>query len=99
MHRKEENLIKNHRVDRVVSFFSNRPDWDFLTPSHTGECVPNPPPPLWFCGGGGGTLACGRGVGWPIPKPPNPFTGQKRRNRATAGGTVNVHFSLVWIKQ
>ncbi len=46
-----------HRVDRVLSFLSSRPNWDSTTPSHAGECVP----PQWFRGEG--TLACGRGEG------------------------------------
>jgi hypothetical protein len=50
----------NHRVDRLQSYFSVRPNWDSLTPSPAGECVP---PPL-VGGGGGFTLACGRGYGW-----------------------------------
>jgi hypothetical protein len=29
----------SHRVDRVLSFFSSRPNWDSPTPSHAGECV------------------------------------------------------------
>ncbi len=32
-----------HRVDRVLSFFSSRPSWDSPTPSPAGECVPLPP--------------------------------------------------------
>ncbi len=39
-----------HRVDRVLIFFSSRPNWDL------------PPPPL-VPRGGGDTLACGRGRG------------------------------------
>ncbi len=31
-----------HRVDRVISFFSSRRNWDSPTPSHAGECVPPP---------------------------------------------------------
>ncbi len=56
----------SHRVDRVLSFFSSRPNWDFPTPSQADECVY--PSPLWFRGGGGGTLARGRG-GWGSPIP------------------------------
>jgi hypothetical protein len=48
---------RRHRVDRVLSFFSSRPNWDSPNPSHAGECVP----PLWFMGGGYYTLAWGRG--------------------------------------
>jgi hypothetical protein len=29
-----------HRVDRVLSFLSSRPNWDSPTPSDAGECVP-----------------------------------------------------------
>jgi hypothetical protein len=53
---------KGHRVDRVLGFFSNRPNCDSPTPSHAGECVP----PLF--GSGGDTLACGRaGWEWGVP--------------------------------
>ncbi len=51
------NMRGNHRVDRVLGFFSSRPNWDppmhFLT--HTPVC---PPPPV-----SGGGLAGGRGGG------------------------------------
>ncbi len=48
----------NHRVGRVLSFFSSRRNWDSPTPTA--------PPP--FGPGGEGTLSCGRGVGGvPIP--------------------------------
>ncbi len=50
-----------HRVDRVLSFFSSRRNWDSPAPSPALEV-----PPLWFRGGGA-TLACGRGGGGPIP--------------------------------
>ncbi len=39
------------RVDRVLSFFSSRRNWDPPTPSPAGESVP---PPLWLGRGGGG---------------------------------------------
>jgi hypothetical protein len=45
-----------HRVDRVLGFFSSRPNWDPPTPSPAGECVP-------LFGSGGDTLACGKGGG------------------------------------
>ncbi len=49
----KDNLIgyndECHRIDRVLSFSSSRPNWYFPTPSHAGGCVP-PPPPLWFRG-------------------------------------------------
>jgi hypothetical protein len=48
-----------HRVDRVISFHSSRPNWDSPTPSPANECAPTPPLVL----GGGGTLARGRGGG------------------------------------
>ncbi len=31
-----------HRIDRVLGFFSSRPNWDSPTPSPAGECVPPP---------------------------------------------------------
>jgi hypothetical protein len=54
-----------HRVDRVPSFFSSRPNLDFLTPSHAGKCVTHPLP-IWFRGERGGGAAhslTGEGVG------------------------------------
>ncbi len=54
---------QGHRVDRVLSFFSSRRNWDSPTPSPAGECVP----PFGY--GGKGTLARGRGGGGvPIPR-------------------------------
>jgi hypothetical protein len=35
-------IYMTHRVDRVLSFFSSRPNWD-PPPSPAGDC-----PPLWF---------------------------------------------------
>ncbi len=52
----------NHRVDRVLSFLSSRPNWDFPTHSHAGEYVP---PPFSFRGGH--TRLPERGWGVPIP--------------------------------
>jgi hypothetical protein len=52
-----------HREDRVLSFFSSRPNWDFPTPLTRLQASVCPPP---FGSGGGGTLACGRG-GWGSP--------------------------------
>jgi hypothetical protein len=58
-----------HRVDRALSFFSSRPNWDYPAPSHAGDvCVPF----LWFRGGGGDSHSLGgereRGCGGvPIP--------------------------------
>ncbi len=43
----------NHRVGRVLSFFSSRRDWDSPNPSSAGECAPPPPVP----GGGAHSLA------------------------------------------
>ncbi len=31
-----------HRVDRVLSFFSSRRNWDSSNPSPAGECAPHP---------------------------------------------------------
>ncbi len=31
-----------HRVDRVLSFFSSRRNWDSPNPSPAGECAPHP---------------------------------------------------------
>ncbi len=46
-----------HRVDRLLGFFSSRPNRDPPTPSPTGDCVPPPLVP------GGHTRACGEGWG------------------------------------
>ncbi len=55
----------NHRVGRVLGFFSSRPNWDSPTPSPTGEGVPP------FLVGGGGVIHTRlREWGWgevPIP--------------------------------
>ncbi len=48
-----------HRVDRVLGFFSSRPNWDSPTPSPAGECAP-----LWFWGEGHTGL---RERGWGSP--------------------------------
>ncbi len=53
----------NHRVDRVLSFLSSRPNWEYPTPSQAGECVPPPP----FGSGGKHTRLRERGWGVPIP--------------------------------
>ncbi len=50
-----------HRVDRVLGFFSRRPNWDSPTPSPAGENVSPPLVP------GGDTLSCGRGRGGGVP--------------------------------
>jgi hypothetical protein len=44
----------HHRADRVLSFFSSRPNWDTPIPSPAGECVPP------FFGSGGRTHSLGR---------------------------------------
>jgi hypothetical protein len=31
--------VLDRRVDRELSFFYSRPNWDSPTPSHEGECV------------------------------------------------------------
>ncbi len=49
--------ILRRRVDRVLSFFSTRPNWD-----SSGVCVP----PLWFRLPGGTYSLAGEGVGVPI---------------------------------
>jgi hypothetical protein len=46
-----------HRVDRVLSFFSSRPNWNYPTPSHAGDVCPS----FGSGGGGGFTLIRGRG--------------------------------------
>ncbi len=53
-------LTCNHRVDRVLSFFSSRQNWDPLTP-HQQASMPSP-----LGSWGRDTLACGKGygVGW-----------------------------------
>jgi hypothetical protein len=53
-------LPLNHRVDRVLTFLSSRPNLDSPTPSPAGVCVPHPYPLVQ--GGGTHTLA-GEGVG------------------------------------
>jgi hypothetical protein len=47
-------LIMSHRVDRVLSFFSSRRNWDSPNPSPTGECRMCPPSGFW---GRGNSLA------------------------------------------
>ncbi len=49
-------ILVQHRVGRVLSFFSSRRNWNSTNPSPAGECAP----PF---SGGRGTLACGKGVG------------------------------------
>jgi hypothetical protein len=51
----------DHRVGRVLSFFSSRQKWDSPTP-HPQESVP---PPLWL--GGGGLHTRWRERGWGSP--------------------------------
>ncbi len=54
----------HHRVDRVLSFFSSRPNWDSPTPSHAGE---GGPPHFGSGGGGGGGHTRLRERGWGSP--------------------------------
>jgi hypothetical protein len=70
-----------HRVDRVPSFFSSRPNWDFLTLLPAGEDVP----PLWFGAGGGGVNTRLQERGWGA---------QFRRGDRHCGtlGTYCMHF-------
>ncbi len=49
------------RVDRVLGFFSSRPNWYSRIPSPAGECVPSRL--VQSAQGEGYTLACGRGGG------------------------------------
>jgi hypothetical protein len=67
-----------HRVDRVLGFFSSRPNWDSPAPSTAGECVP--PPPL-VGGGGGDTLACGWGDHFTELKWPHKVTLRSQKNQ------------------
>jgi hypothetical protein len=94
-------VTTGHRVDRVLSFFSSRQNWDSPTPSTAGEC---PSPPLWF--GGGHTRLRERKWGsLPIPTkghtrwysicilcavgaPVASVTGWKENNRTTCGLVV-----------
>ncbi len=46
-----------HRIDRVLSFFSSRPNWESPTPSVSLPQASVFPPLLWFRGG----YTCGRG--------------------------------------
>ncbi len=50
----QHSKVLSHRVDRVLRFFSSRPNW-----GTAGECVHSPPPLVLGGGGGEGTLACG----------------------------------------
>jgi hypothetical protein len=53
-----------HNVDRVTGFLSSRPNWDYITPSPTGECgVPPSFGSGWGGGGWANALGCGRGGG------------------------------------
>jgi hypothetical protein len=70
----------------VLSFFSSRPNWDFLAPSHAGECVP-PPLVSGGGGGGGGTIACGREGG----------VSQFRREDRHCGTLVSRYICTLWL--
>jgi hypothetical protein len=50
------HITVHHRVDRVLGFFSSRPNWDYPTPHRRRVCPPLPLVP-------GDTLACVRGGG------------------------------------
>jgi hypothetical protein len=52
----------HYRVDRVLDFFSSRPNWDSPTLSRAGESAI---PPLFGSGGGLHSLEMGEGVGGP----------------------------------
>jgi hypothetical protein len=62
---------------------SPRPNWDPPSPSLASECAPPP-----GTGGGGGTLACGWGVGGV----PIPTTGEKAQHSA-----YSVTFSVKYL--
>jgi hypothetical protein len=47
-------ICSMHRIGRVLSFFSSRPNWASPNPSPAGEFAPPPPPVL---GGGAHSLA------------------------------------------
>ncbi len=47
--------LPQHRVGRVLSFFSSRRNWDSPNPSSPGECAPPPPPVM-----SGGAHSLGR---------------------------------------
>ncbi len=55
-------------IYRVPQCMASRQNWDSPTPSLASECAPPPEPKE-----GGGTLACGFGVG----EVPIPTTGEK----------------------
>jgi hypothetical protein len=53
---------KDHRVGRLLSFFSSRRNWDSPNPSPSGECAPPPSP--FGSGGMGSGHARRRERGW-----------------------------------
>jgi hypothetical protein len=55
-----------HRVNRVLTFVSSRPNWDSPTPSPAGESFP---PPLVQSGGGGVHTRWEEGGGGGVPIP------------------------------
>jgi hypothetical protein len=73
-------------IDRAPQCMSLRRSWDSPSPSPASECAP---PPF---GPGGGTLACGRGVGW-VPRcalpPPDQRVGGHTRLRLKGWGRPN----------
>jgi hypothetical protein len=52
------SLLVNHRVGRVLSFFSSHRNWDSPTPLAAGECAPPP-----FGPGGRAHSLAAKGVG------------------------------------
>jgi len=79
----------NHKVDRVLGFFSSRPNWDPLYPTHRQASVP-----LSFGSGGTHSIA-GEGVGAPIRKRGQTllylgFVGPTRREIITVRGQSYV---------
>ncbi len=77
-------IHNQHKVDRMLGFFSSRPNWDPPLP-HTQASV-FPPPPLWLRRKG--TLACGRGGGG-VPTP--------IRTRGRHFGTLDIYTPYVTV--
>jgi hypothetical protein len=55
-----DQLFMPQSIDRVLSFFSGRRNWDSHNPSLKGQCAPAPPPRFW---GEGHTRWRERGLG------------------------------------
>ncbi len=79
------------RVDDVVSFFSSRPNWDSPIPSHAGERVSPPPPPL-VPGGKHMQSLAGDGVGGD----PIPTRGWHSRYNIVLCGVGTLTLILIW---